>query len=462
MTYDRRQVLRGGLGAAAGFGAVGAASQANAAAGRRPRSTSAPRQANAVPASQFGLVPDSGKDVSAKLQRAIDKTSAAGQTLLLAPGTYKVAAVRLRGGTSLIGTARASKLQFTGGKFFLLAANAPDIRLEGLVLDGAHKPLDTDRADGLLMAYNCQRLTLRDLDVTRALVNGISLRQVSGRVSDCSVSQIGQCGIFSLDALGLGVGHNSVKDCANNGIQIWRSEAGEDGSIVAGNRIERIKSSGGGSGQNGNGVNVFRAGSVLVEGNRITDCAYSAVRGNAASNIQISSNSCQRIGEVALYAEFGFEGAMIANNLVDGAASGIAATNFNEGGRLALIQGNMLRNLTRREWEPQDKRGNGIGVEADALVCGNIIENAQTAGIMVGWGSYLRDVSVTSNLIRNAPLGIGISTDPQAGTCLVANNMICGSRIGAIRAMDHDEPKGDDLVAQARDGKIFLSGNVAS
>ncbi len=122
---------------------------------------------------------------------------------------------------------------------------------------------------------------------------------------------------------------------------------------MAANRIERIQARAGGSGENGNGINAFRAGSVLVSGNRITDCAYSAIRGNAASNIQMIGNSCARIGEVALYAEFGFEGALIANNLVDGAASGIAVTNFNEGGRLAVVQGNIIRNLKRREAEPE-------------------------------------------------------------------------------------------------------------
>ena len=58
------------------------------------------------------------------------------------------------------------------------------------------------------------------------------------------------------------------------------------------------------------------------------------------------ANSCARLGEVALYAEFGFEGALIANNLVDTAATGISVTNFNEGGRLAVVQGNLVRNLS--------------------------------------------------------------------------------------------------------------------
>ena len=142
-----------------------------------------------------------------------------------------------------------------------------------------------------------------------------------------------------------------------------------------------------------------------MTGNRITDCAYSAVRGNSASDMQILGNSCARLGEVALYAEFAFQGALIANNLVDTAATGISVTNFNEGGRLAIVQGNILRNLFRREQEPEDKRGEGIAVEADASVIGNVIESAPTAGIVIGSGAYLRDIVATGNLIRKAARG---------------------------------------------------------
>ena len=101
-----------------------------------------------------------------------------------------------------------------------------------------------------------------------------------------------QAAIRSIDAIGIEIAHNDIADCGNNGIQVWRSEAGEDGSIVSANRIVRVRADSGGSGENGNGVNVFRAGGVLVSGNRITDCAFSAVRGNAASDIQIIGNSC--------------------------------------------------------------------------------------------------------------------------------------------------------------------------
>jgi uncharacterized secreted repeat protein (TIGR03808 family) len=201
---------------------------------------------------------------------------------------------------------------------------------------------------------------------------------------------------------------------------------------------------------------------VLVTGNRITDCAYSAVRGNSASDIQILGNSCARLGEVALYAEFAFQGALITNNLVDTAASGISVTNFNEGGRLAVVHGNILRNLFRREQEPEDKRGEGIAVEADASVIGNVIESAPTAGLVIGSGTYLRDIVATENLIRGARVGILVSAS-GAGSCLIANNMISGATEGSIRAMNGaTQPIGPELIAgDVSNKRVWLSGNVA-
>ena len=84
---------------------------------------------------------------------------------------------------------------------------------------------------------------------------------------------------------------------------------------------------------------------MIVRGNRIKNCDYSAVRGNSASNIQITGNSVSDVREVALYSEFSFEGAVIANNTVDGAAFGVSVCNFNEGGRIAVVQGKISRNL---------------------------------------------------------------------------------------------------------------------
>jgi uncharacterized secreted repeat protein (TIGR03808 family) len=411
---------------------------------------------------ELGLKHGSSQDQSRALQAAIDEAASRGAALLLPPGRFRTGRLQLRSGTRIVGTARSTTLEFVGGPAFI-TGEGDGIAIEGLVLDGGYQTLDIGQALGLVSLKRSRGVALRDLEVTRSIADGIALEACAGSVSDCTITMALMAGIHSLDAAGLEVLHNRIADCANNGIQVWRSEAGEDGSVIAGNRIERIRADGGGTGQNGNGINAFRAGSVLVTGNRITDCAYSAIRGNSASNIQIIANSCARLGEVALYAEFAFQGALITSNLVDTAATGISVTNFNEGGRLAVVQGNILRNLFRREEEPQDKRGEGIAVEADAAVTGNVIEGAPTAGLVIGSGAYLRDIVVTGNLIRKARVGILVSSVAGAGACLIANNMISGAVDGSIRAMDGaGRATGPELVGgAAAGGRLSLTGNLA-
>ena len=90
----------------------------------------------------------------------------------------------------------------------------------------------------------------------------------------------------------------------------------------------------------------------------------------------------------------------------------MSVTNFDKGGRLAVVQGNLIRNLVGRRppgTDPNDSAGIGIGVEADTVVTGNVVENAPNAGIAAGWGAYLRDVAITSNVIRRADFGITVS-----------------------------------------------------
>jgi uncharacterized secreted repeat protein (TIGR03808 family) len=285
---------------------------------------------------------------------------------------------------------------------------------------------------------------LSDCRVIGSAEHGIVLRKVSGRITDCEIGGISGSGLFSEDAAGLEIAHNHVRDCGDNGILVWRSEAGEDATIVTSNRIERITAKSGGNEQNGNAINVLRAGSVLINGNRIADCASSAIRASSASNCQMIGNSCARLGDVALLTELSFEGVVIANNVVDKAAVGISVTNFKEGGRLTVVQGNLIRNIFFRK--DIDSRGIGIAVQVDSVVSGNVVEGSPGYGVMIGWGGYLRDVSVTDNLIRDAYIGIGVSTDPSAGTALITRNMISGAKDGAIRAMNGPTPVGSDLA----------------
>ena len=389
-------------------------------------------------ATQYGVRPGSVEDQTKNLQRAIDEAARAQVPLALPPGVYRTGPLRLSSGTQLIGVRGATRLVFTGGASMFSGEGADHLGLSGITLDGASLPLPARR--GLIHLLASRDVRITDCEITGSGGNGIWFEQVSGDVSGNIFTDIAATAVVSFDARGLIVSRNSIAGTNDNGIEILRTAIGDDGTLVADNRIEDIKAGPGGSGQYGNAINAFRAGNVIVRGNRIKNCDYSAVRGNSASNIQISGNSVSDVREVALYSEFSFEGAVIANNTVDGAAFGVSVCNFNEGGRIAVVQGNVIRNLLPKRpigTAPDDDAGIGIYVEADASVTGNVIENAPSFGIVAGWGKYLRDVAITGNVIRKASAGIGVSVTSGAGTALVNNNMIAETPRGAVVGLDH-------------------------
>lgn len=418
-----------------------------------------------------------GPSLTASLQARIDAAAPLGQPVVLPPGTTVTRPLTLRTGTIVTGHGPSTRLLFTGGGPALIANDAHGLRIVNLTIDGNNRPLfagqQGDTANALLSFTRCDGLALDSVTIANASGNGVNLAHCTGRIDRCTIAHILDAGLFALDSR-LSITGNTVEACGNNGILIWRSAIAEDCSDITGNRIANIRADGGGTGQNGNGINVFRAGGVRVQNNTITDCAYTGVRANAASNVLISANTCLRLGEVALYAEHalddppnvdtspGFQGAVISNNIVDRAATGISVTNFSAGGRLAVIQGNLIRNLFRRDREPVDQRGHGICVEADATVTGNTIEGAPTAGIVVGWGRHMRDVAITGNLVRASRSGVLISSDPAAqGRVLIANNIISSATDGAIRAHDHGRAFGPDLAREpASTGRVSVSGNV--
>ncbi|MGN6411080.1 MAG: TIGR03808 family TAT-translocated repetitive protein [Nitrobacter sp.] len=415
-------------------------------------------------ATHYGVKPNSPDDQTRALQRAIDEAARANAPLALPPGVYRTGSLRLANGSQLVGVRGATTLMFTGGASLLTAEGADHIGLGNLTLAGGSIPLPERR--GLVHCLGGRGLRILNCEITGSGRNGIWLENAAGEIRGNIIGKTATTAIVSFDALRLTVARNTILDANDNGIEILRTAIGDDGSIVTGNRIEHIKAGPGGSGQHGNAINAFRAGNVIVSGNRIGDCDYSAVRGNSASNIQITGNSVSSVREVALYSEFAFEGAVIANNTVDGAAVGISVCNFNEGGRLAVVQGNIIRNLLPKRpigTAPDDDAGIGVYVEADTSVTGNVIENAPSFGIMAGWGKYLRDVAITGNVIRKAFIGIGVSVADGAGTALVGNNVISDTPRGAVVGLDHARPMTPDLAADgaAKYAQVAIGANVA-
>jgi uncharacterized secreted repeat protein (TIGR03808 family) len=263
---------------------------------------------------------------------------------------------------------------------------------------------------------------------------GIWAEASRGSIRQNTISGAAEAGIYAVDNRDFDIRDNKVADCGNGGILVHRWKKGHDGTMVSGNRIARISAHSGGTGENGNGINVFRADDVQISDNNISDCAFTAIRSNAGSNVQITSNHCVASGETAIYSEFGFEGALISNNLIVGAANGILSVNFNDGGRLAVISGNMIRNLKLTAPYAQEDAFFGIGIEAEAeaAVTGNVIENAPRWGMLLGWGPYGRNVNATGNVIRKAGVGCAVTVVEGAGKILVQNNTFSDMSEAAI------------------------------
>ncbi|MFN4168573.1 MAG: TIGR03808 family TAT-translocated repetitive protein [Pannonibacter phragmitetus] len=413
----------------------------------------------------LGLVPDRPEDQSAAMQKAIDRAVARGKALFLPAGSYPVSNLDLPSGAMIVGVPGRTQLVHLGGGGVLMGANgASRIRLEGLSFDGGNKMLG-EGSFGLLHFTGVTNLGMTDCEITGSSRSGLALDRCSGHVERCMISGAAEAGIRSVEGAGLAFFGNTITGCANGGLLVLRWTQGEDGTLITGNRISAIAAKAGGTGQHGNGINVFRAGGVIIANNHVSDCAFSAIRANSASNVQISGNTCLRSGETAVYSEFSFEGAVISGNLVDGGTMGISVANFQQGGRLASVTGNIVRNIRLDGPYPEEVAGFGIGiaVEADTVVSGNVVEGAPKYGILAGWGPYMRDLLIAQNILRDCPLGIAVTVVDGAGAAVIQGNIISGARRGAIVGHRWREAVTGDLAGASTVPKhLAIAGNTVS
>jgi uncharacterized secreted repeat protein (TIGR03808 family) len=449
MHVDRRRFL---IATAAGSAALAAA----------PALT-APLSAFGLDAGSMGVRPGSPDDQSRVLQRAIDQAAKTRVPLVLAPGVYHTSGLELPSGACVVGIRSATQLVSTRGMPLLAAERADSVSLSGLVLDGGGLTLPQGR--GLMHLGAATGLRITDCTLLRAGGHGIVLDGCDGTVTGTTITDAADTALFSRNSRALVIAQNVIRGAGNGGVRLWQSENRPDGSSILDNHIENTRAVGGGTGQNGNAVNVFRGGNVIVRGNHIRGAAFSAIRGNAASNLQIVGNNCSALDEVALYSEFDFQGAVIADNIVDGAGTGVSVTNFKEGGRLATVHGNLIRNVAARQPGTQPgEQGMGISVEADTTVTGNVIENAANAGIGAGWGQYLRNVAVTGNIVRAAGYGITVSVVTGAGDAVISGNLIFGAKHAAIVGMEFRKVATGDLArgGAERYPQLTIAGNRVS
>lgn len=416
------------------------------------RSFAAARQTDLrgpIDAVQLEAFPVATDRKSVSLQAMIDRASAANVPVFLPPGTYKVSNLVLPENTRITGVPGASRIVYTGAGRLFSAENVKRIELSNIVIDGQNRWLGDDDA-ALVQFTGVDEVVIDNCEIGGSRKHAVQLERCGGRIERSRISGAAQSGLYAVESLGLSVTGNEVFDCGNGGILVHRWKKAADDSIVSGNRVYRIRANDGGTGQNGNGINIFRADSVMVTNNHISDCAFTAIRANSASDIQITGNQCRRSGETAIYVEFEFEGAVVSNNLVDGAANGISIANFDQGGRLASVTGNVVRNLALKgPYEHEVGFGIGIAAEADTLVSGNIIEGAPRWGMQLGWGPYLRNLVVTGNIVRKAPVGCAVSVADGGGTAVITDNVFQEVSIGAILGFEWDKKASRELATSA-------------
>ena len=442
----------------AGLAALPVAAQAKS---RDPLYSSADFR-GALDASHYGVMPDVlGADAKA-FNRLLQEAASRDMPVFLPPGIYRLSNIDLPANIRISGVPGATKLAYSGEGQFLRALGGKRIALTDLAIDGANRWLG-DNQPGLMTFQEVQDLTLEGCEIRGAHKFAIWAERCGGRIDANSISGAVASAVYAVECRNFAIRDNVVSDCGDGGILVHRWTKGHDGTIVTGNRIARISAKSGGTGEYGNGINVFRADGVQIANNHVSGCAFTAIRSNAGSNVQITTNQCFGSGETAIYSEFGFDGAMIANNIIDGAANGILSVNFNEGGRLAVISGNLVRNLKLTAPYEQEDAFFGIGIEAesDAAVMGNVIEGAPRWGMLIGWGPYLRDVNVSGNVIRNATVGIAATVVEGARQASIRQNMFSGIKQAAIAGYRWIEKVTGDLAEEGAEQfpHLDISGN---
>lgn len=382
-------------------------------------------------------------DLSAQLRDA----SRRGAAVRLPPGEISMMGLELPDGAVLIGAPGRTVLKLKGLGPLLSANGARRIALESLILEGGAGHLGKEQ--GLVDIADVVSFEMRGCVVRNSPERGIRLLRSGGVMAQNVIERAADSALHSLDGLGLDIDGNTVRECGDNGVMVWTTQAGRyEGSRIRNNLIEDIHNRSGGDGQYGNGVSIWGSGSVRVERNRIYRCAYTHVRNNAGHAVSVIGNDCKVCGERSMYAEFGAMNAIFRDNRIEDSGAGIGVANADRGTDGAIVSGNEI--VRMRESHPDNEFGpemlwlTAIEAEKNAQVIGNTIVGPGWIGIAMG--GWRENVRVEGNDISGVDYGIVFATGDGIGDGYILRNRIRDVRKGAI---------------VARAGQDFLPGDMA-
>jgi uncharacterized secreted repeat protein (TIGR03808 family) len=460
---------------------------------------------------------------SASLQAIFTQAVNSGLPLFVRPGVYDAANIAINGPISVQGVPGKVTFRMTAGAAGILYLGAfGKAEFHGIVFDGNGVAFTEDPvlqpAQGLVnLRRDSGSLVSKAVFDQCAFINstrcGIGVNECRLLVTDSEFRNCQQrsIGVIATDeatirdshfesqdhalafspgaSTNVAVENNVIRRCRRNGISFEPSVATKVNKNISirNNKIAKLlpedswavsRTDLATTGAEGNGILVYLCENVVIEGNDVSDCEFSAIRANVTSQITVTGNICRGSGETALYLEtvgisVGEFGATVANNVVYGGGAGISVVNFDFDGRFSTVSGNIVRDIAPRtishEGGSYGTGGVGIYVEADTAVTGNTIQNTYM-GIALGTNSFTSDLAATGNVIRQTTLGIGVSNyTPKE--ILLSGNLIAGFSSGAIKAFTYTGSGtpptsivGSELcpanLGSATVGKVNMIGNV--
>ncbi|MBG0807837.1 TIGR03808 family TAT-translocated repetitive protein [Methylosinus sp. H3A] len=431
--------------------------------------------------------PGTGWSTVANVQSAFDQARSGGLPLFIKPGVYTTTEILVNSSTgggqtlSVYAIPGTVVLQLTSGNNILTINGIYCCKIDGINFNGSNVNFtNLSDSSALLSVTNAPYCEIINNQFYNSVACGV---YVSGSACTIRDNLVYQCsyGIWAVDATSR-INGNTVQNCANNGILIWTSTVTGNGSIVSENNINGIQS-GSGTGQNGNGILVFRAVAVTITANTISGCQYSAIRCNGGGDFVIQGNNCYGSREMAIFIEaptagIDLNGAVVSGNIIDTAGNGIAVANSGTGGQGAAksvaITGNRVTNIIHQTindpgYVPTVSIAFGIYAEGAAVISGNLVDGAAGIGINPGHNASTHDLNVNGNLVLNSPIGIGYSAQSGAGQIVISSNQIQGATGGAIVSVVYDDSTGTvarvsgstDYGNQydAQIGNVFMGNN---
>ena len=243
-----------------------------------------------IDATHEGLNPGSPDDQSLAFAKALQKAGSEGRPLFLAPGRYEVSEIALPDHTSIVGIPGQTRIVLRSGSALLRARGATRLALEGLTFDGAGIPL-ADPEAGLVDAEDVSSLALDDCEFLESGGAGARLRACAGRVENCIFQSIATVGLLLDQSRGdAGNWQHRSPIAATPASSSRATRKAKTAAIVTQNRVAHIRADAGGTGQNGNGINLDKANGVVIADNRIDDCAFSAIRCFSSDEVAVTGN----------------------------------------------------------------------------------------------------------------------------------------------------------------------------